>query len=92
MANNAGDGRGDGSIGEVQLGLFKCSLGSLNACFGPQVSFNRVVVILLAVNLPFEKLVLPLLIELGLLLCCGRLGEVCLFLRYCRFERPWINA
>jgi hypothetical protein len=25
-------------------------------------------------------------------LCCGRLSEICLFLRYGSFKRSWINA
>jgi hypothetical protein len=33
-----------------------------------------------------------LLIELGLLLCCDRLGDVRLLLRDCGFKRPGINA
>src|SRR4029077_2969139 len=35
VANDAGDGRGDRSKGEVQLSLFKCSPGSLNGCLRP---------------------------------------------------------
>jgi hypothetical protein len=55
------------------LCLLQRCLGGFDGRLCPQVRLNCVVVVLLAADLPLQKLCLPIFIQLRLILRCSRL-------------------